>query len=92
MTVEAGGKISGVSPDKGCQLSGVLSPFSSPQVYRSQITVSDCRATSLNGRYMGPVTVKPRAGTLAMSLTVSRPGGPGRESRWGTITVTMVRR
>ena len=92
VTVEAGGKISGASPANGCRLSGVLTPFSSPQVYRSQITVSGCRATNLNGRYMGPVTVKPQAGTLALSLTMSQPGGPGRDSRWGTITVTMVRR
>ena len=90
--VEAGGKISGASPANGCQLSGVLTPFSSPQVYRSQITVTGCRAKTLNGRYMGPVTVKPQAGTLALALTMSQPGGLGRESRWGTITVTMVRR
>jgi hypothetical protein len=92
VTIEAGGRISGASLANGCQLSGVLTPFSSPQVHRSQITVSSCRAASLNGRYMGPVTVKPQAGTLALSLTMSQPGGVGRDSRWGTITVTMVRR
>ena len=92
VTVEAGGKISGASPANGCRLSGVLTPGSSAQVYRSQITVSGCRATNLNGRYMGPVTAKAQAETLALSLTMSQPGGPGRESRWGTITVTMVRR
>ena len=92
VTVEAGGKISGTSPANGCRLSGVLTPGSSAQVYRSQITVSGCRATNLNGRYMGPVSVKPQVGTLALSLAVSQPGGPGRDSRWGTITVTMVRR
>jgi len=92
VTVEAGGKISGASPANGCQLSGVLTPFSSPQVHRSQITVSNCRFASLNGRYLGPVTVKPQAGTLALSLTMSQPGGLGRDSRWGTITVTMVRK
>jgi hypothetical protein len=92
VTVEAGGKISGASPANGCRLSGVLTPFSSPQVHRSQVTVSGCRAQSLNGRYLGPVTVKPQAGTLALSLTMSQPGGLGRDSRWGTITVTMVRK
>lgn len=92
VTVEAGGKISGASPANGCRLSGVLKPGSTPQNYRSQVTVSGCRATNLNGRYMGPVSVKPPAGTLALSLTMSQPGGPGRQSRWGTITVTMVRR
>jgi hypothetical protein len=90
--VEAGGKISGASPANGCRLAGVLTPFSSPQVHRSQITVSGCRAASLNGRYMGPATVKAQAGTLALSLTMSQPGGAGRDSRWGTITVTMVRK
>jgi hypothetical protein len=92
VTIEAGGKISGASLANGCQLSGVLTPFSSPQVHRSQVTVSGCRAGSLNGRYLGPVTVKPQAGTLALSLTMSQPGGVGRDSRWGTITVTMVRK
>ena len=92
VTVEAGGKISGASPANGCRMSGVLTPFSSPQVHRSQITVSGCRAANLNGRYMGAVTVKPQAGTLALSLTMSQPGGPGRDSKWGTITVTMVKK
>jgi hypothetical protein len=41
---------------------------------------------------MGPVTVKPQAGALALALTMSQPGGLGPESRWGTITVTMARR
>ena len=90
--VEAGGKISGASPANGCQLSGVLTPGSTPQNYRSQVTVTGCRAAILNGRYLGPVSVKPQSGTLAMSLTMSQPGGLGRDSRWGTITVTMVRR
>ena len=90
--IEAGGKISGGSPENGCQLSGVLTPGATPQNYRSQITMSGCRAASLNGRYMGPVSVKPQAGTLALSLNMSRPGGPGRDSVWGTITATMVRR
>jgi len=92
VTVEAGGKISGASPANGCQLSGVLTPFTTPTVYRTQVTVSGCRATTLNGRYMGTVSVKPQTGTLALSLTMSKPGGLGRESRWGTIAVTMVRR
>ena len=92
VTVEAGGKITGASPANGCLLSGVLTPGSTPQNYRSQVTVSGCRAGNLNGRYMGPVSVKPQAGTLALSLTMSQPGGPGRESRWATITVTMLRR
>jgi len=88
--VEAGGKISGASAENGCRLLGVITPFSSPQVYRSQITVSGCRAASLNGRYMGPVTVKPQAGTLAISLQMVEPGA--RPSRWGTVTATMVKR
>ena len=88
--VEPGGKISGASPENGCRLLGVLKPFSSPQVYQSQVTVSQCRAASLNGRYMGPVTVKPQAGTLALSLTMVEPGS--RPSRWGSVTTTMVRR
>lgn len=90
VTVETGGKISGTSPANGCRLSGVLSPGSTPQNYRSQLTVSGCRAGSLNGRYMGPISVKPQAGTLAISLQMVEPGS--RPSRWGTITVTMVRR
>lgn len=90
VTVEAGGKITGTSPANGCQLSGVLKPGSTPQNYRSQVTVSGCRAVSLNGRYMGPISVKPQAGTLAISLQMVEPGS--RPSRWGTVTVTMVRR
>jgi hypothetical protein len=90
--VEAGGKISGASPANGCRLSGVVTPFVTPEVFRSQITVSGCRASNLNGRYMGPVTVKPKEGTLSLSLTMSQPGGLGRATKWGTITVTMVRR
>lgn len=89
--VEPGGKVSGASPANGCQLSGVLTPFTLPQVHRSQITVSGCRAASLNGRYLGTVAVTPKSGTLALSLTMSQPGGLGRDSKWGTITVTMVR-
>jgi hypothetical protein len=88
--VELGGKISGTSPENGCRLLGVLKPFSSPQVYQSQVTLSQCRAPSLNGRYMGPVTVKPQAGTLALSLTMVEPGS--RPSRWGSVSTTMVRR
>jgi hypothetical protein len=88
--VEAGGKISGLSAENGCRLLGVITPFSSPQVYRSQITVSGCRAASLNGRYIGPVSVKPQAGTVAISLQMVEPGA--RPSRWGTVTATMVRR
>jgi hypothetical protein len=88
--VEAGGKISGFSAENGCRPLGVITPFSSPQVYRSQITVSGCRAASLNGRHMGPMTVKPQAVTLAISLQRMEPGA--RPSRWGTVTATMVRR
>lgn len=88
--VEAGGKISGVSTENGCRLLGVIKPFSSPQVYQSQVTLSQCRVASLNGRYMGPVTVKPQAGTLEISLQMVEPGA--RPSRWGTVTATMVRR
>lgn len=88
--IEAGGRISGFSPENGCRLLGVIKPFSSPQVYQSQVTLSQCRAASLNGRYMGPVSVKPQAGTLAISLQMVEPGA--RPSRWGTVTVTMVRR
>jgi hypothetical protein len=84
--------ISGASPANGCRLSRVVTPFVSPQVFQSQITVSGCRATNSNGRYMGTISVKPQDGTLALSLTMSQPGGLGRPTRWGTITVTMVRR
>lgn len=90
VTVEAGGKIFGESPANGCELSGVLTPGSTPQNYRSQVTVSGCRAGNLNGRWMGPISVKPQAGTLAISLQLVEPGS--RPSRWGTIRVTMVRR
>ena len=88
--VETGGKISGGSPENGCRLLGVITPFSSPQVYRSQMTLSQCRAVNLNGRYRGTATVKPQAGTLALSLTMVEPGS--RPSRSGTVTATMVRR
>ena len=88
--IESGGKISGSSPENGCRLLGVIKPFSSPQVFQSQVTLSECRAASLNGRYMGPVSVKPQTGTLGLSLTMVAPGA--RPSRWGTVTATMVRR
>jgi hypothetical protein len=88
--IEAGGKISGASAENGCRLLGVITSFSSPQVYRSQVTLSQCRAASLNGRYMGPVSVKPQVGTLTLSLQMVEPGA--RPSRWGTVTATMVRR
>jgi hypothetical protein len=90
LRVDAGGKVSGASPENGCRLLGVITPFSSPQVYQSRVTLSQCRAASLNGRYMGPLSVKPQAGTLALALTMMEPGS--RPSRAGTVTVTMVRR
>ena len=88
--VEAGGKISGSSSANGCQLSGVITPGSSAQNYRAQITVSGCRAGNLNGRFVRPVSVKPQARTLALSPQMTAPGA--RPSKWGTITATMVRR
>lgn len=88
--IESGGKISGSSPANECQLLGVITPGSTPQNYRTQATLSQCRAASLNGWYQGPLSVEPQAGTLALSLQMVEPGS--RPSRWGTVTATMVRR
>ena len=90
--VESGGRISGSSPENGCQLLGVVKPFVTPQNYTVQATLGNCRAANLNGRYQGPLTVKPNNGTLELSLTMSSPGMLGRPARWGAVAVTMVRR
>lgn len=89
LRIEAGGKVSGASAENGCRLLGVITPFTSPQVYQSKVTLSQCRAASLNGRYMGTVQVKPQAGVLQLALTMVEPGA--RPSRSGNMTVTMVR-
>ena len=88
--IDAGGKISGFSSENGCRLLGVVQTGVTPQNFRVQATLSQCRAASLNGRYMGPVSVKPQAGTLAISLQMVEPGA--RPSRSGAVTATMVRR
>ena len=91
LTVEPGGKVTGRSPDNGCQLLGIAKQGSSATVYQVEASVSGCRATNSNGRYRGVIGVYPAKGTITFSVQMSQPGGLTGKSKWGTIASTMVR-
>jgi hypothetical protein len=91
--IESGGKISGFSPENGCQFLGLVKPGVNAQSHSVQGYVSECGAGNLNGRYTGTATVRPQQpGSLVLSLHMLETNMLRGSSRSGVITATMVRR
>jgi hypothetical protein len=57
VVVEKEGKARGVSPENGCSLLGVATPFVTPTVLQLDVTLSGCRYSALNRRYTGSLAL-----------------------------------
>lgn len=68
LTISRDGKLSGASPGNGCRLSGLAYPSFSEQALNVDLTAQDCRATVLNQRYTGTLSVNPRTKVALLSL------------------------
>ncbi|MFZ5555285.1 MAG: hypothetical protein ACOZDY_00960 [Pseudomonadota bacterium] len=88
--VEPGGKLVGQSPENGCQLLGLATPFVGPNSFQLDVTLSKCGFSMLNRRYTESLALNPKAGTLSLSLNGNhvRVGEPA----WSfNVKATMTR-
>jgi hypothetical protein len=53
LTFSADGKVSGTSPENGCQWLGVWTPGSTPGMFSLDVSFSSCRYAGFNGRFSG---------------------------------------
>jgi hypothetical protein len=56
LTFSADGKVSGTSPDNGCQWLGVWSAGSTPRLFSLDVSFSGCRYAGFNRRFSGNLT------------------------------------
>lgn len=81
LTFSADGKVSGKSPDNGCELLGLWSPGVMPRRFTLDITLKNCRYEGLNRRYTGSLIATFTENSAQLSLlayTVPIPGIPVR--------------
>jgi hypothetical protein len=81
LTLSVDGKVSGTSPDNGCELLGLWAPGSTPRLFSLDVTLSGGRYTGFNRRYTGTLiaTFPENSAQIALQAdTLPIPGIPVR--------------
>jgi hypothetical protein len=79
LTFSADGKVTGSSPDNGCNVLGVWSPGSTPRLFALDVSLNSCTYPKFNQRYSGNLiaTFPERMAQLSLiANTLPFPGQP----------------
>jgi hypothetical protein len=66
--IENQGRVRGASPENGCKLLGVASPYVTANMLKLDVTLSECRYPDLNRRYSGWVVLDQSKNSAQFSL------------------------
>jgi hypothetical protein len=91
LTFSADGKVSGSSPDNGCQLLGLWAPGSTPRLFPLDITLSNCRFAGFNRRYSGNLIATFPEQSAQFMLQAYDAIVPGKPMRLYDVKATLRR-
>ena len=66
--VEKQGRVRGASPENGCKMLGVATPYVTPNVLKLDVTLSGCRYSAFNRRYSGSLALYQSSNSVQFSL------------------------
>jgi len=78
LTFGVDGKVTGSSPDNGCQLLGIWAPGLTPQLFALDVSLKRCRDARFNQRYRGTLTARIPERQAQLSLIANTPPLPGQ--------------
>lgn len=68
------GKVTGASPENGCQMLGIASPGYTPKILNLDTTLSNCAAKEMNRRYGGSLSINSQDRTARLRLHTQQIG------------------
>lgn len=91
LSFTADGKVTGSSPDNGCELLGLWSVGGTPRLFTLDITLSNCRYSGFNRRYSGSFIATFPTNSAEFALQAYTLPIPGQATRRYDVGATLRR-
>jgi hypothetical protein len=91
LTFTADGKVTGSSPDNGCEVLGLWYVGATPRLFTLDVTLSKCRYSGFNRRYSGSFVATFPTNSAELALQAYTMPIPGQATRRYDVGATLRR-